>query len=49
MGASTCPSYDDLAVSPPERFDGTPFTDRDFGSVPSLAGVADLLEEILAA
>ena len=35
--------------TPAERFDGTPFTDRGFGSVPSLAGVADLLEAILAA
>ncbi len=35
--------------TPGERFDGTPFTDRGFGSVPSLAGVADLLEAILAA
>jgi transposase InsO family protein len=34
--------------TPAERFDGTPFTDRGFGSVPSLAGVADLLEAILA-
>jgi transposase len=35
--------------TPAERFDGTPFTDRGFGSVPSLAGVADLLDAILAA
>jgi hypothetical protein len=35
--------------TPAERFDGTPFTDRGFGSVPALAGVADLLNAILAA
>jgi hypothetical protein len=35
--------------TPAERFDGTPFTDRGFGSVPALAGVADLLDAILAA
>ena len=35
--------------TPGERFDGTPFTDRGFSSVPSLAGVADLLDAILAA
>jgi transposase InsO family protein len=35
--------------TPGERFDGTPFTDRGFASVPALAGVADLLEAILAA
>ena len=35
--------------TPAERFDGTPFTDRGFGSVPSLAGVAGLLDAILAA
>ena len=35
--------------TPGERFDGTPFTDRGFASVPSLAGVADLLDAILAA
>jgi transposase InsO family protein len=33
--------------TPAERFDGTPFTDRGFASVPSLAGVADLLDAIL--
>jgi transposase InsO family protein len=35
--------------TPAERFDGTPFTDRGFASVPALAGVADLLNAILAA
>jgi transposase InsO family protein len=35
--------------TPAERFDGTPFTDRGFEHVPSLAGVADLLDELLAA
>jgi len=35
--------------TPAERFDGTPFTDRGFGSVPALAGVADLLDAIVAA
>lgn len=35
--------------TPAERFDGTPFTDRDFTSVPALANVADLLDAILAA
>ncbi len=35
--------------TPAERFDGTPFTDRGFGSVPSLTDVADLLDGILAA
>jgi len=35
--------------TPAERFDGTPFTDRGFGSVPALASVADLLDAILAA
>jgi len=35
--------------TPGERFDGTPFTDRGFGSVPALAGVADLLDAILVA
>lgn len=35
--------------TPAERFDGTPFTDRGFASVPTLAGVADLLDAILAA
>lgn len=35
--------------TPAERFDGTPFTDRGFSSVPALAGVADLLDAILAA
>ena len=35
--------------TPAERFDGTPFTDRGFEHVPSLAPVADLLLELLAA
>jgi transposase InsO family protein len=35
--------------TPAERFDGTPFTDRGFGSVPALTNVADLLDAILAA
>ncbi len=35
--------------TPAERFDGTPFTDRGFASVPALASIADLLDAILAA
>lgn len=35
--------------TPAERFDGTPFTDRGFEHVPSLAPVAGLLSELLAA
>ncbi len=35
--------------TPAERFDGTPFTDRGFEQVPALAGVADLLSDLLAA
>ena len=35
--------------TPGERFDGTPFTDRGFGSVPALAHVAELLDAIFAA
>jgi transposase InsO family protein len=35
--------------TPAERFDGTPFTDRGFASVPALTAVADLLDAILAA
>jgi hypothetical protein len=34
--------------TPAERFEGTPFTDRGFEHVPALAGVADLLSELLA-
>ena len=34
--------------TPAERFDGTPFTDRGFEHVPALAGVADLLADLLA-
>jgi transposase InsO family protein len=33
--------------TPAERFDGTPFIDRGFASVPALAGIADLLDAIL--
>lgn len=35
--------------TPAERFDGTPFTDRGFDHVPSLAPVASLLAELMAA
>ena len=35
--------------TPAERFDGTPFTDRGFASVPALATVANLLDAMLAA
>jgi transposase InsO family protein len=35
--------------TPAERFDGTPFTDRGFGSVPALEAVAGLLDELVAA
>jgi len=35
--------------TPAERFDGTPFSDLGFEHVPSLASVADLLAELLAA
>ena len=35
--------------TPAERFDGTPFTDHGFASVPALANIADLLDTILAA
>lgn len=35
--------------TPAERFDGTVFTDRGFEHVPSLAAVADLLSDLLAA
>jgi transposase InsO family protein len=35
--------------TPAERFDGTPFADRGFEHVPSLAAVAPLLAELLAA
>jgi glutathione S-transferase len=35
--------------TPAERFDGTPFLDRGFEHVPSLAAVAPLLAELLAA
>ena len=36
-------------ATPAERFDGTPFLDRGFEHVPSLAPVADLLDQLLAA
>jgi transposase InsO family protein len=36
-------------LTPAERFDGTPFTDRGFEHVPSLVPVADLLQDLLAA
>ncbi len=36
-------------LTPAERFDGTPFTDRGFEHVPSLASAAALLAELLAA
>lgn len=35
--------------TPAERFDGTPFADRGFASVPALATIADLLDAMLAA
>ena len=35
--------------TPGERFDGTPFVDQGFGSVPALAHIADLLDAILVA
>jgi transposase InsO family protein len=35
--------------TPAERFDGTPFTDRGFASVPALAGVSALLDAVIAA
>ena len=35
--------------TPAERFDGTPITGRGFEHAPSLAPVADLLAELLAA
>ena len=34
--------------TPAERFEDTPFTDRGFEHVPALAGVAELLSELLA-
>jgi transposase InsO family protein len=33
--------------TPAERFDGTPFTDRGFSSVPALASVAEVLDAML--
>ncbi len=38
-----------VGVARGERFDGTPFTDLGLANVPALAGVADLLDAILAA
>ena len=35
--------------TPAERFDGTPFTDRGFASVPALTNIAELLDTMLAA
>jgi len=35
--------------TPAKRYDGTPFTDRGFCSVPAVANVADLLDAIFAA
>ena len=35
--------------TPAERFNGTPFVDRDFAQVPLLTGVAQLLQELLVA
>ena len=35
--------------TPAERFDATPFTDPGFHHVPALAGVADLLADLMAA
>jgi transposase InsO family protein len=35
--------------TPAERYDGTPFTDRGLASVPALAGVAHLLDALIAA
>ena len=36
-------------LTPAERFDGTPFTDRGFENIPALTGVADLLTDLLRA
>jgi transposase InsO family protein len=36
-------------LTPAERYSGTPFRDRDFEHIPTLAGVADLLVELLRA
>jgi hypothetical protein len=35
--------------TPAERFNGTPFTDRGFGNIPALSGIASLLTDLLAA
>jgi transposase InsO family protein len=36
-------------LTPAERYDGTPFTDRGFENIPMLAGVAGLLTDLLKA
>ena len=36
-------------LTPAERYDGTPFSDRGFENIPPLSGVADLLTDILRA
>lgn len=36
-------------LTPAERYDGTPFTDRGFEHIPALHGVADLLTDLLRA
>ena len=36
-------------LTPAERFDGTPFTDRGFENIPPLRGVAELLTDLLRA
>jgi transposase InsO family protein len=36
-------------LTPAERFDGTPFTDRGFQNIPALNGVAELLADLLRA
>ena len=33
--------------TPPELFDGTPFTDRGFEHIPALAPIADLLADLM--
>lgn len=36
-------------LTPAERYDGTPFTDRGFDHIPALRGVADMLTDLLRA
>jgi transposase InsO family protein len=36
-------------LTPAERYDGTPFTDRGFENIPPLRGVAELLSDLLRA